>query len=148
MKVVAGPAHRGKRRIDALDINPTVLHSFDAIRNLDELARGGIGIGEGTSGHELFHLPCPRHANTCEARGKGMRRLKSARSSKRAVDDCASAAASLAILRSADGTSSSTPSEPVMGLFEKQTLSLQARCHGLCGSQKYTSILVASVKRR
>ena len=44
-----------KRCIHPLDINPTVLHGFDAIRNLDELARGGIGIGEGTSGHEFFH---------------------------------------------------------------------------------------------
>src|ERR1700686_1443926 len=26
--------------------------------------------------------------------------------------------------------------------------SLEPRCHGLCGSQKYTSILVASVNRR
>src|SRR3979409_1497406 len=26
--------------------------------------------------------------------------------------------------------------------------SLDPRCHGLCGSQKYTSILVANVKRR
>src|SRR5258707_4361545 len=27
-------------------------------------------------------------------------------------------------------------------------LSFEPRCHGLCGSQKYTSMLVANVKRR
>ena len=54
-EVVAGTASRQKRRVDALDINPTVLHGFDAVRDLDDLARGGVGIGEGAIGSELFH---------------------------------------------------------------------------------------------
>ena len=33
----------------------TVHHRLDAVRDLDELARGGIGTGEGTIGSELFH---------------------------------------------------------------------------------------------
>ena len=39
-------AHRQKRRVDALDINPTVLHCLDAIRNLDQLACGDVSRKE------------------------------------------------------------------------------------------------------
>jgi hypothetical protein len=54
-EVLAAAASRQKRRVHPLDVNPTVLHGFDAVLDLDELARGGIRIGEGTLGHELFH---------------------------------------------------------------------------------------------
>src|SRR6516225_8736781 len=54
-EVVAAASYRKKRRIDALDINPTVLHGLNVVRDLDDLTRGGVRIGEGTFGHELFH---------------------------------------------------------------------------------------------
>jgi len=53
------PPTARKRRIDALDINPTVLHGLNVVRDLDDLARGGIRIGEGTIDHELFHAANP-----------------------------------------------------------------------------------------
>jgi hypothetical protein len=55
--------------IDALDIKPIILHGLDAVRDLDDLARGGIGIGEGTIGHEHLHAATrssfPRRASRC-----------------------------------------------------------------------------------
>jgi hypothetical protein len=45
--VLAGwiPRHQ-KRRVDPLDKDTTVLHGFDAVADLDQVARGGVGIGE------------------------------------------------------------------------------------------------------
>ena len=54
-EIIAAAASRQERRVRPLDVNPAVLHGFDAVRDLDDLARGGIGIGEGTIGSELFH---------------------------------------------------------------------------------------------
>jgi hypothetical protein len=56
-EILAAAASRQKRRIDALDVNPIVLHGFDAVCDLDDLARGDIGIGEGTIGTNFFMLP-------------------------------------------------------------------------------------------
>ena len=53
------PPTARKRRIDALDINPTVLHGLNVVRDLDDLARGGIRFGEGPIDHELFHAANP-----------------------------------------------------------------------------------------
>jgi hypothetical protein len=37
----------------SLDVDPTVLHGFDVVCDFDDLARGDIRIGEGTSRDEL-----------------------------------------------------------------------------------------------
>jgi hypothetical protein len=39
-----------------LDINATVLHRFDAVRDLDDLSRDGIGIGKGVRLDELHRI--------------------------------------------------------------------------------------------
>jgi len=44
-ELLAAAARREKRFVDALDIDAAILHGFDAVRDLDDLARGGIGIG-------------------------------------------------------------------------------------------------------
>jgi hypothetical protein len=45
-KLVASAASRQKRGIDALDVNPAILHCFNVVRDFDHFTRGGIGIGE------------------------------------------------------------------------------------------------------
>jgi hypothetical protein len=42
-----------ERRVDLLDMNATVLNGLDAVGNLDDLARGCIGIGVGAGLDEL-----------------------------------------------------------------------------------------------
>jgi len=46
-EVAAGATSREEGRVDALDVNPTVLHGLDIVGDLDQLARGDLGIGEG-----------------------------------------------------------------------------------------------------
>ena len=46
-EVVAAAARREERGVDALDIDAAVLRRLDAVRDLDQLAGGDIGIGEG-----------------------------------------------------------------------------------------------------
>jgi len=45
-EVVTAAARHQKRRVDPLDKDTTVLHGFDAVADLDQVARGGVGIGE------------------------------------------------------------------------------------------------------
>jgi hypothetical protein len=42
--------------VDALDVDAPVLHRLDAVRNLDELASCGIGLGERMALDELHTL--------------------------------------------------------------------------------------------
>ena len=46
-ELLATAGSRQKWLIDAFDENTAILHRFDAVRGLDDPARGGIGIGEG-----------------------------------------------------------------------------------------------------
>jgi hypothetical protein len=46
-------ASREKRLIDALDIDAAILHRFDGVGQLHQLARGGVGVGEGTGLREI-----------------------------------------------------------------------------------------------
>jgi hypothetical protein len=41
------------RAADLLDLGAAVLHRFDGVGQLDQLARGGIGVGEGAGLDEL-----------------------------------------------------------------------------------------------
>ena len=41
-----------ERPVDLLDVDATVLHRLDGVGDLQELARGDLGIGEGTTGDE------------------------------------------------------------------------------------------------
>ena len=45
-ELLATAASRQKWLIDAFDEDTAILHRFDAVRDLDDPARGGIGIGE------------------------------------------------------------------------------------------------------
>ena len=46
-ELLATAGSRQKWLIDAFDEDTAILHRFDAVRGLDDPARGGIGIGEG-----------------------------------------------------------------------------------------------------
>ena len=48
-EILAAAASRQKRRVDALDVNPTVLRGLDAVRDFDKLARGDVGSAKGRS---------------------------------------------------------------------------------------------------
>ena len=73
----SSPLPPAARNIHPLGINPAGLHGFDAIRDLDDLARGDIGIGEGMICHELFHaatrssLSSPRMTILSASSGSG-----------------------------------------------------------------------------
>jgi hypothetical protein len=45
-ELLTATAIRQKRLVDALDIDTTILHSFNAVSDLDELACGCIWISE------------------------------------------------------------------------------------------------------
>jgi hypothetical protein len=45
VEVVVSAAGREKRRVDSLDTDAAIHHRFNTVRDLDQLARGGIGIG-------------------------------------------------------------------------------------------------------
>jgi hypothetical protein len=47
VELLATAGSRQKWLIDAFDEDTAILHRFDAVRGLDDPARGGIGIGEG-----------------------------------------------------------------------------------------------------
>ena len=49
-EVLPSAACRQKRRVDLLDEDAAVLHSLNVVRYLDQLVRGLVGIGEGTTG--------------------------------------------------------------------------------------------------
>jgi hypothetical protein len=46
-EVPAAAARREELSVDALNEDAAILHRFDIVRDLDELARGDVGVGEG-----------------------------------------------------------------------------------------------------
>jgi len=48
-EVITAAASGQKRRVDALDVDAAILHRLDAVRYLDQLAGGSVGVGEGAS---------------------------------------------------------------------------------------------------
>ena len=48
-EVIAAATGRQKRRVDPLDVDASVLRSLNIVRDLDQLARGNIGVGEGAA---------------------------------------------------------------------------------------------------
>jgi hypothetical protein len=48
-KLITTAASRQKGLVDALNVDSPVLRGFDTVGDLDQLARGGIGVGEGAS---------------------------------------------------------------------------------------------------
>ena len=47
-EVVASAACHEERRVDPLDIDAAILHSLNIVRDLDQLARGEVRVGEGS----------------------------------------------------------------------------------------------------
>jgi hypothetical protein len=56
-EILAAATDRQKRRVNALDVDAAILRRLDAVCDLDQLARGGVGIGEvGGSRRTSWHL--------------------------------------------------------------------------------------------
>jgi hypothetical protein len=76
-ELLATAASRQKWLIDAFDEDTAILHRFNVVRDVDDLARGGIGINElarcdELCGGQIFLVRATRHDLQCIIRQRSL----------------------------------------------------------------------------